>query len=175
MRTRLAQLQHGLADYRATGAKSNLPDFFALLAEAHWRAGQKERGLTALADAFTQVSKSENRSCEAELYRLKGILMLQTGVPDDQPEVTEILYPRSSAPVEAEAEESFHRAIEIARQQGAKSLELRAVTNLAHLWQQQGRREEARKILAEMYSWFTEGFDTADLKDAKALLEELSE
>ena len=171
----LAQLQHGLADYRATGAESNLPDFFALLAEAHWRAGQTENGLTAVADALTQVGKSENRSHEAELYRLKGTLTLQTEVRDGQPQLTEILRSRSSNRAEAEAEECFHRAMEIARRQSAKSLELRAVTSLARLWQQLGKKEEARNRLAEIYNWFTEGFDTADLKDAKALLDELRE
>jgi predicted ATPase len=81
---------------------------------------------------------------------------------------------KTQAELEAEAEECFHKAIEIARRQGAKSLELRTVMSLARLWKSQGKREEARQMLAEIYSWFTEGFDTADLKEAKALLEELS-
>jgi adenylate cyclase len=76
--------------------------------------------------------------------------------------------------LEEEAEECFHKAIEIARRQGAKSLELRAVLSLARLWQKQGKKKEARQMLAEIYGWFTEGFDTADLKEAKTLLEELS-
>jgi predicted ATPase len=95
---------------------------------------------------------------EAELYRLKGELTMETEVQS----------------LEEEAEACFHKAIEIARRQGAKSLELRAVMSLARLWQKQGKKEEAHKMLAEIYNWFTEGFDTADLKEAKTLLEELS-
>jgi predicted ATPase len=129
--------------------------------------------LGTLADALAQVNKSENRSYEAELHRLKGTFMIQTGVPSPKPQMTEIQQPRSRTQAEAEGETCLHRAIEIARRQGAKSLELRAVTSLARLWGQQGKKEEARNMLAETYSWFTEGFDTADLKEAKALLEAL--
>lgn len=100
---------------------------------------------------------SRNRDCyyDAELHRLRGELLLVTGA------------------TEAEAEICFQQAIEIARQQSAKSWELRATTSLARLWQRQGKKAEARQMLAEIYGWFTEGFDTANLKDAKALLEEL--
>ena len=139
----------------------------SFLAEGHWRAGQKEDGLRTLAEALAQVDKSENRSYEAELYRLKGTFTLHTGASEAQ-------QLRSEAQGEAEAENYFHRAIEIAGRQGAKSLELRAGTSLARLWQQQDRIEEARAMLAEIYNWFTEGFDTADLKDARALLGQLS-
>jgi predicted ATPase len=104
------------------------------------------------------VDKIGERLYEAELYRVKGELVLQSGV-------------RTS---DSEAEECFLRAIEIARPQQAKSLELRAVMSLARLWQQQGKRKEAHALLAEIYGWFTEGFDTADLQEAKALLEELA-
>src|SRR5262249_48316666 len=109
---------------------------------------------------------------EAELYRLKGQLTLQKfQVPGSTFQGTD---PRSLIPdPQAEAEECFHKAIDIARRQQAKSLELRAVMSLSRLWQQQSKREEARQMLAVVYGWFTEGFDTADLKDAKALLEEL--
>jgi predicted ATPase len=168
----MAQLQQGLADSRAMGNEANLSNFSAFLAEGHWRAGQREEGLSVITDALSEVSKSECRFYEAELYRLKGALTIQTGVPDGQP-LTGILQPRSSTKAEAEAEDCFHRAIEIARRQGAKSLELRAVTSLGRLWQQQGKKEEAHKKLAETYGWFTEGFDTVDLKEAKALLDEL--
>src|SRR5262249_41526478 len=99
---------------------------------------------------------------EAELYRLKGELTLQSKVPG----------PRSK--VEAEAEECFLKAIEITRKQQAKSLELRAVISLSRLWQSQGKKDEARQLLADIYGWFTEGFDTKDLQEAKALLDELA-
>ena len=111
-----------------------------------------------LAEALTLMESSGERFYEAELHRLKGALLLQQH-SDNQ----------------AEAETCFHQAIAIAQNQQAKSLELRATTSLARLWQQQGKRDEARQVLGDVYGWFTEGFDTADLKDAKALLEELTE
>ena len=126
------------------------------------KAGQAEEGLAALAEALTVVDKSGERFYEAELYRLKGTLTLQSQVQGPKSQVEE-------------AEACFHRAIEIARRQQAKSLELRAAMSLARLWQQQGKKEEARQMLAEIYGWFTEGFDTKDLQEAKALLEELAE
>ena len=97
------------------------------------------------------------RRWEAELHRLKGKLLLQQRIPD-----------------EAQAETCFHQAIDIARQQQAKSLELRAAMSLARLWQQQGKQAEAYELLVPIYGWFTEGFDTTDLREAKALLDELS-
>jgi predicted ATPase len=130
--------------------------------------------LRAIADALARVNKSASLSYAAELYRLKGILTIQTRLPDPKLQETKFQQPRSRTQAEAEAETCFHRAIEIARQQGAKSLELRAVTSLTRLWEQQGKKQEARTILAEIYNWFTEVFDTADLKEAKALLETLS-
>ena len=169
----IAQLHRGLANFRATGAESYRPHFLALLAEAYCKIDQKDEALSALAEALAQAETTENRNYQAELYRLKGTLTLQTEVPDDQAQVPEIMQPISSSQSEAEAEECFHCAIDIASRQAAKSLELRAVTSLARLWQQQGRIAEARNMLAETYGWFTEGFDTADLKDAKALLDEL--
>ena len=111
-----------------------------------------------LAEALTLVDTTGERWYEAELYRLKGALLLQ-----------------QSSDNQAEAETCFQQAIDIARSQQAKSLELRAATSLARLWQQQGKRQEAHDLLAPVYNWFTEGFDTADLKDAKALLDALSE
>jgi predicted ATPase len=120
--------------------------------------GQGEEGLKVLAAALAFVGESEERYREAELYRLKGELILQCEVSNRQVEV----------------EECFQQAIAIARRQSAKSLELRAVTSLARLWQQQDKRDEARQMLAEIYGWFTEGFDTKDLQEAKALLEELT-
>jgi predicted ATPase len=103
------------------------------------------------------MNKTGQRFHEAELWRLKGELFLKSGV-------------RNS---ESEAEGCFHKALEAARRQEAKSLELRAVMSLSRLWQQQGKGEEARQMLAEIYGWFTEGFDIKDLQEAKALLEEL--
>jgi predicted ATPase/class 3 adenylate cyclase len=169
----LTELEQALANTRAQGADTQLPHYFGLLAEAHLRAGRREDALSALAEALAGVSKSENRFYEAELYRLKGILTIQTGVLGPSPQVTETHPPRSSTHAETEAEKCFQRAIDTARRQGAKSLELRAKVSLARLLVNKGRRDEARTMLAEIYNWFTEGFDTADLKDAKALLDEL--
>jgi predicted ATPase len=107
------------------------------------------------------AAKSEQHFYEAELYRLKGELTLQASVQSREPKVKE-------------AEACFFKAIEVARHQSAKSLELRAVMSLARLWQQQGKKNEARQMLAEIYDWFTEGFDTKDLQEATALLAELA-
>ena len=117
--------------------------------------------------------KEGERVYEAELYRLKGELTLQSKIQGPKSKVTcpQPLTPNPQA--EAEAEACFQQAIAIARRQQAKSLELRAVMSLSRLWQQQGKKEEARQLLAEIYGWFTEGFDTTDLQEAKALLKEL--
>jgi len=147
----------------------------AQLAEAYGKAGQVEEGLTVLAEAQAFVDKTGMRVSEAELYRLKGELTLkQSGVRGPESEVPSTQHPTPNTLAEAEAEACFLKAIDIARKQQAKSWELRASTSLARLWQQQGKREEARQMLAEIYGWFTEGFDTKDLQEAKALLEELS-
>jgi predicted ATPase len=119
--------------------------------------GQTAEGLEALAEALATLTKSGVLWWEAELYRLKGELLLQCSVA--QPE---------------EAEACFQQALAVARRQQAKSLELRAAMSLARLWQQQGKRDEARELLTPIYGWFTEGFDTADLREAKALLEALA-
>jgi predicted ATPase len=119
--------------------------------------GRLDDGLSALTEALAAADENEIRFYEAETHRLKGELLLKQ---ED-----------SNA---AEAQSCFQRAIEIARKQSAKSWELRATTSLARLLAKQGRREEARAMLAEIYGWFTEGFDTADLKDAKDLLDDLS-
>jgi predicted ATPase len=151
----IAQMRQGLATYRATGAEVWRPYFLALLAEGQGKVGQTEEGLEALAEALAVVDRTGERFYEAELYRLKGQLTLQSKVVE-------------------EAEECFRKAIEIAQRQQAKSLELRAVMSLARLWQRQGKHHTARNTLSEIYGWFTEGFDTADLQEAKALLQELS-
>jgi predicted ATPase len=181
----IAQMRQGLAAWRATGAELQRPYYLALLAEAYGKIGQAEEGLSALAEALAVVHKTGERWYEAESYRLKGELSLksrQVKASQDKSKTSrrqvedESKTSQDKAEVrspESEAEECFWKAVEIARRQQAKSLELRAVMSLARLWQSQGKKEEARQILAETYGWFTEGFDTADLKDAKALLEEL--
>jgi predicted ATPase len=128
----------------------------------HGKVGQAEEGLRVVDEALAFVERTGERFYEAELHRLKGELFLQQTVGAGfKPARTE------------EAEECFHKAIDVARRQSAKSLELRAVMSLSRLWQQQGKKAEAREMLAEMYGWFTEGFDTKDLQEAKVLLEEL--
>jgi predicted ATPase len=148
------------------------------LAEAYHKVGQAEEGLAALAEALAFVDKTGERFYQAELYRLKGELTLQqfhvSSSTFQVPPSTQHPTPNTQVEVEQEAEACFLKAIETARKQQAKSLELRATRSLARLWQSQGRKEEARQILAEIYGWFTEGFDTADLQEVKALLEELS-
>jgi predicted ATPase len=121
------------------------------------KVGRFDEGLSALTEALMFADQKQDRYCEAETYRLKGMLLLEQ---DD-----------SNA---GEAQRCFQRAIEIARKQSAKSYELRATTSVARLYASQGHRHEARTMLADIYGWFTEGFDTADLKDARALLDELS-
>lgn len=133
------------------------------LSESYGKRGQAEKGLRILDEALAAVDTTEERQWEAELHRLKGELLRQQAAGNGQ-----------KANIEAEAEACFHRALEIARHQQAKSSELRAAMSLSQLWQQQGKGEEARKMLTEIYNWFTEGFDTLDLKKARALLEELS-
>ena len=124
-------------------------------------------------DALALVKQAGERVWEAELYRLKGQLTLQSGLKHNSGN-SDTKRPEPGSQPEADAEACFRKAIEIARQQTAKSWELRATMSLARLLAHQGRRDEARTMLAEIYGWFTEGFDTADLKDAKALLDELS-
>ena len=132
------------------------PYQLALLAEAYGQAGHPEAGLPCLAVAVTRVEATEERWWEAEVSRLQGALLLQRPVPDG-----------------GQAEACFQQALDVARRQQAKALELRAALSLSRLWQQQGKRAEAYELLAPIYGWFTEGFDTADLQDAKAVLEEL--
>jgi predicted ATPase len=155
-------IRQGLAAYTATGAgvQSRIHSL-AALSEVYEKVGQTEKGLDALAEALALVDRNEERWLEAELYRLKGALTLQRHTSG----------PRSL--VEEEAEAYFRKAMEIAKRQAAKSLELRAVMNLSRLWDQQGKKAEARQMLAHIYNWFSEGFDTKDLREAKALLMEL--
>jgi predicted ATPase/class 3 adenylate cyclase len=162
----IMQIQQGLAAYEGTGAARDRPYYLALLAEASAQSGQTAEGLEALAEALATLAKSEVQWWEAELHRLKGELLLQSAVKNQ--EFT------AFTPYSAEVEACFQQALDIARRQQAKSLELRAAMSLSRLWQRQGKRDAARELLAEIYGWFTEGFDTADLQEAKALLEELS-
>jgi class 3 adenylate cyclase/predicted ATPase len=179
-------IQAHLAASRAAGLEALRPYVLALLAEAYGKTGQVEEGLTALAEALVAAEKTGERWYEAELYRLKGELTLQQSraslgqVQDKSPashnksEVSNPQHPTPSTQAEADAEACFQKAIDIAQKQQAKSWELRASTSLARLWQQQGKKHEARNILSEIYNWFTEGFDTKDLQEAKTLLEELA-
>jgi len=170
----IVQMRRGIAAWRATGAQLWRPHSLALLAEAYGKGRQVEEGLAVLARALAEVHKSEERNYEAELYRLKGQLTLQKfQVSGSRFQVQESPKSGVRGP-ETEAEECFLKAIGIARKQQAKSLELRAVMSLSRLWRQQGKKDEARQQLAEIYGWFTEGFETKDLQEAKALLEKLS-
>ena len=130
--------------------------WLALLAEAHGTVGQAEEGLGLLREALVVVEKSREHQWEAELYRLQGELLLTR-----------------AAAHHLEAEACFQQALTIARRQQAKAWELRAAMSLSRLWQQQGKRTEAHQLLAPVYGWFTEGFDTADLQEARTLLETL--
>jgi DNA-binding SARP family transcriptional activator/predicted ATPase len=150
----IAQMHQGLADYRSTGAELGYSLWLAMLAGAYGKIGQAEEGLDLLAEALATAHRNGEHFCEAEIHRLKGELLLMQGETED------------------EVEQHYGRAIEVARRQGARSWELRATMSLCRLWQKQGRREEARQLLAEIYGWFAEGFDTADLREARVLLEE---
>jgi predicted ATPase len=166
------QIRQGVIAHQATGAVMGRAYYLLLLAEACGKTGEVEEGLDALAEVLDFVEKTGERRHEAELYRLRGQLTLQKlSVVSSQLSVTD---PRPLTPdPQGEAEACFLKALDIARKQQAKSLELRAATSLARLWQQQGKRKEAHQMLAEIYNWFTEGFDTKDLQEAKALLGEL--
>jgi len=153
----IAAMHQGLAALRATGGELRRPQFLALLAEAYGERGQSEEGLNVLVEAVAAVEKTGERYYEAELYRLRGELLLKRSGADEQ-----------------QVETCFSQALATARLQQAKSLELRAAMSLSRLWQQQGKRAEAHTLLAPIYGWFTEGFDTADLQEAKALLEALT-
>ena len=155
----LALVRQGVAAFRATGALLGLPDcWYTMLAEVAAHLGHPDEGLQVLTEALTLVEEHASRRWEAEVYRLRGVLLL-----------------RQTMPQQEEAETCFQHALTIARDQEAKSLELRAAMSLSRLWQQQGKQAEARALLAPIYGWFTEGFDTADLQEAKVLLEELAE
>ena len=165
----VTQIRQNLEDLRATGTRQIIPYFLSLLAEACLQAGMTEAGLEAVAEALAIVHQTGEHCHEAELYRLKGELLLQgsaprlagNGTPADP----------TPQPPHAAAEACFHQALAIARRQQAKSLELRATISLSRLWQQQNRCAEARPMLTDIYGWFTEGCNTADLQEARTLLE----
>lgn len=149
----LALVREGIESKQIDGCY--LPGALRTMAEAQGKLGQPDEGLSALAEALDLVEKTGERHWEAELYRLKADLQLMLND-------------------EAGAEANFFKAIEVARQQEARSWELRAATSLARLWQKQDKKDEARQLLGEIYGWFSEGFDTPDLKEARMLLEEIA-
>jgi predicted ATPase len=151
----ISQLRKGMADTEAMGMHCYWSGTLRALAEAQAKAGRPGEGLATLDEALMLAEETEERYWDPELYRLKGELLMLQGE-------------------DAEAEASFLKAIDIARGQQAKSWELRATVSLCRLWQKQGKQEEARQALAEVYGWFTEGFDTPDLQEAQTLLQELA-
>jgi len=153
----IARLRQNIGEYRALGNELYVTYFLSLLAAAHLTHGEADEGLGAIGEALRTADVTASRLWDAELYRLKGELLLARDPVD-----------------ESAAEAAFRQAIDIARRQNARSWELRAVTSLGRLLGRQGKREEARRTLAEVYGWFTEGFDTADLRNAKTLLDKLS-
>jgi predicted ATPase len=153
----IAEMRRGISAIRASGGRPH-PRFLCLLASGLGKVGRPQEGLQLLDDGFASIAKTGGQISSPYLHNVKGELLLVQNPSDDD-----------------EAERCFRTAIEIARQQSARMVELRATTSLARLLANQGRRDEARAKLAEIYGWFTEGFDTRDLENAKALLDELSE
>jgi tetratricopeptide (TPR) repeat protein len=152
----LAQIQESLAQFRAKGNVQTIPHALSVLAEVYGQAGEPQKGLEALAEALVVLERTNERRREAEIHRLRGELLLAP-----------------SGAHWSDAEACFARALAVSREQSAKMWELRAGVSLARLMADQGKRTKARDLLAAIYGWFTEGFDTADLRNAKALLEEL--
>ena len=147
----------GITAFRSTGATMWLPLYMSPLASAYAELGQFDDAWRCVREAMTVADTTKERWCDAETNRVAGEIALKS--------------PEAGPP---KAEEYFERALAVARQQQAKSWELRAAMSLARLWRDQGKPQQARELLAPVYGWFTEGFDTLDLKDAKALLEELA-
>jgi predicted ATPase len=147
----------GITAVRSTSGTVWAPLCLSLLAKAHADLGQLDDACRSIAEAMTTIEATKERWCEAEINRIAGEVALKSPQPDD-----------------VKAETYFERALAVARAQQAKSWELRASMSIARLWRDQGKRDEARELLAPVYGWFTEGFDTLDLKEARALLEELA-
>jgi predicted ATPase len=164
----MALMRQGVVSLQATGAQLRVPYYLALQAEACGKTGQIAAGLGLLAEALARARQKGEHWWEAEVYRLQGELLLRSHGRGLEPRVS-TLNPRPRSP-DAAAEVCFRQALLVAHQQQAKSLELRAAMSLCRLWQQEGKWDEARELLAPIYGWFTEGFDTADLQEAKALL-----
>jgi len=178
----IAQIRQGMAGLRTVGQELGRPYFSALLAEAYRQGGQVAEGLNVLTEALAITHKTGECMHQAELYRLQGELLSsdERGTRNDERKTHKKAQSASSIHRSAfrtyhsvEAEACFQKAVEIARRQSAKSLELRAAMSLSRLWQRQGKAKQAHKMLAGIYSWFTEGLDTKDLQEAKALLAEL--
>jgi predicted ATPase len=150
-------INSGITAFRSTGATFFMPLYLSCLARAYAELGQFDDAWRSIDEAMTAVETTEESWYEAEVHRMAGEIALKLPVPDA-----------------AKAEAYFQRALEVARQQQAKSWELRAAMSMARLWRDQGKRNEARDLLAPVYGWFTEGFDTLDLKQAKTLLDELA-
>jgi predicted ATPase len=153
----ITQIRQGMIARQSIEGALQRSHYLGLLAEAYGKAGRIDEGLLTLAESLEIIENTGERFYEAEIYRLKGDLLLKQVMPSEH-----------------EAEDCFHQALVIARRRQAKSLELRAAIRLSRLWQCQGKRAEARLLLGDIYGWFTEGFDTVDLPEARALLEALS-
>jgi predicted ATPase len=158
----LSKLHQALSLYEATGVRFTLTELHGSLAEAYGMAGDPEKGLEFIARALAEVERGGERYYEAELYRLKGELLLEKAKTGD------------GAAMEKEAEVCFRKSLDVARGQEARSFELRTAISLGRLLKKRGKSDEAKKLLGDIYSWFTEGFDTPDLKEAKSLIMELS-
>jgi len=158
----LAKLHQALELYQATGVRFTLTDLLGSLAEAYGMAGDVDQGLGFMAQALAEVERGGERYFEAELYRIMGELLLKKAERNDR------------ATMEKEAEACFQQSLAVARRQMAKSFELRTAISLARLFKKQGKLSEARKLVEDIYGWFSEGFDMPDLKEAKSLIEELS-
>ena len=168
----IGQLREGLAANRTMRFEIMQPYWLTLLAEVYGQVGQAKHGLSVLVEALAIVHATGQHVYEAELHRLQGELLLQSGVQDL---ASGVLTPDARLQtLYAEAEAYFQHALDVSHRQQAKSLELRAAMSLSRLWQRQGKRAEAHRLLAPIYGWFTEGFDTADLQEAKTLLDEPS-
>jgi len=150
------QMRDGIVTMETTGAEALIPYYMSLLAEAYGNMAQPEIGLDVLERSFEIVDKNDERWYISDLYRLKGDLLLRLSLENQN-----------------EASVCFYQSLDLARRREAKSLELRAAISQSRLWRQQGKHDNARQALSEVYNWFTEGFDTSDLQEARAILEGL--
>jgi predicted ATPase len=170
----IAGITAGLSQCRALGAQQLVPFFLSCLAEGYRQQGKIEEALQVVGDALSLTATNFDVFWEAELYRQKGELLLRMGERKKGRKGEKSSHSPTLPPSHSSPEAYFLKAVDIAREQGAKLLELRAVMSLSRLWYQQGKQEDARRMLAEIYDWFTEGFDTKNLQTARALLAEWS-